>query len=75
MLVESPKFFCAFLETLTDLANALIHTLILIPEYGDIYKVPKTGTGLSQNLDSLTNIDFYIDYFITSLQGGTEQQG
>ena len=39
--VESSKFFCNFSETLTVVANALIHTLILVPGYGAIAKIPE----------------------------------
>ena len=29
--VGSPKYFCAILETLTDVANALVHMLLPVP--------------------------------------------
>ena len=38
--VDSPKFFCAFSETLTDLANTPVDTELPIPDYGDIAKIP-----------------------------------
>ena len=34
--VESPKFFCAFSETLTDVANTLVDTDLPVPAYGEI---------------------------------------
>ena len=69
--VDLPKFFCGFSETLTDVVNALVPTL---PWYGTITKTLETGPGLSHTLDSLTQIDYYIDYMITALQGGPEEQ-
>ena len=53
--VDSPKFFCTFLETLTDVVNALIHTSLLVLRYGAIAKIPDTGPGLTHTLDSLTH--------------------
>ena len=35
--VDLPKFFCAFLETLMDLVNALVDKELPIPAYGAIY--------------------------------------
>ena len=34
--VDSPKFFCAFSETLTDVANALVDADLPVPAYGAI---------------------------------------
>ena len=31
--VESPKFFCAFYETLTDRENSLVNTKLLVTTY------------------------------------------
>ena len=53
--VDSPKFFCTFLETLTDVVNALIHTSLLVLRYGAIAKIPDTGPGLTHTLNSLTH--------------------
>ena len=39
--VDSPTYFCSFSETLTDVENALVHTLVTVPRYGAIYKIPK----------------------------------
>ena len=38
--VERPKFFCAFLEILTDVANNLVDTELLVLSYGAIYDIP-----------------------------------
>ena len=72
--VESPKFFCTFLETLTDVPNVLIHTLVPVPGYGAISKIPETGQGPPHTLDILTHIDCYMDDVIISVQVGPEWQ-
>ena len=72
--VDSPKFFCAFSETLTDVVNALLHTSLMEPGYGAITKIPETGMGLPHTLDSLTTVYWYIYDVITGVQGGMEQQ-
>ena len=43
--VDSPKFFCAVSETLTDMANALVDTKLYVPSYSVVYKIPVTGLG------------------------------
>ena len=65
----SPKNFCAFSETLTDVANALVRTSLLVPGYGAIYKIPDTGPGVPYTLDSLTHIYCYMNEVITAVQG------
>ena len=72
--VDSPKFFCVFLETLTYVANTLIHMPIPVPGYKAIVKISKTRPGLTQTLDSLTFIDCYIYDVITAVQGLPDQQ-
>ena len=57
--VESTKFFCAFLETLTDVENALVHTSLIVPGYVAIIKNLKIWPGPPYTLDSLTHINFY----------------
>ena len=42
--VESPKFFCDFLETLTDVSKYLVNTDLYAPAYGAITKSPATGS-------------------------------
>ena len=39
--VDSPNYFCAFSETLTDVANTLVHKPLPVPGYGAISKTPK----------------------------------
>ena len=41
--VESPKFFCAFSETLIDVANALVDADLSFPAYGTISAILATG--------------------------------
>ena len=41
--VDSPKFFCNFSETLTDMANNLVDTELPVPAYGTTAKIPATG--------------------------------
>ena len=53
---DSPKFFCAFLETPTDMENALVNTDLPVPSYGAIYKITSTGPGTPHTLESLTHI-------------------
>ena len=43
--VDSPNYFCAFSETLTDVANALVHTSLPVPAYGAISEIQGTGPG------------------------------
>ena len=63
--LDSPKFFCAFSETLMDMVNALVHTSL--PELGHwaITKISETGPGPPHNLDSLTHIYSYMYDMIT----------
>ena len=42
--VDTPKFLCAFSETLTDMANALVDAEPPVPAYGDIYALPAIYT-------------------------------
>ena len=59
--LDSPKFFCSFLETLTDVANALADKGLPVPSYGTISKIPETGPGPPHTPESLTHIDCYMD--------------
>ena len=68
--VDSPKFFCTFLETLTDVANSQVDTDLLVLSYGAISEIPDTRTGPPHTPESLTYIDLYIDDFISAVQGG-----
>ena len=53
-----------------DTENELVHTLLPVPGYGAIDKIPKTGLGLIHILDSLTHIDCSMYDGITAVQGG-----
>ena len=55
--VDSPKFFCAFLEMLTDTANALVDKDLPVPSYSAISDIPGTGPPPPHNLESFTHID------------------
>ena len=72
--VASTKFLCALLETLTDVANALVHTSILVPGYNAIVNNLKIGPGPPYTLDSLTHINCYMDDVITAVQGRPKRQ-
>ena len=69
-----PKVFCAFLETLTDVANALVDTDLPVPSYGVISEIPETGPGPPHTPDILTHINFYMDDVISVVQGETDRQ-
>ena len=68
--VDPIKYFYAFSEALTDVANALVHTSILVPAYGAISEIPETGPGPPHTIDSLTHINCYMEDVITAVQGG-----
>ena len=70
--MDSPKYLCVFSETLTDVANALVHTSLLVPAYGAILAIPETGLGPPLTMDSLTYIDCYMDNVIKAVQGWPE---
>ena len=72
--VESPKFFCTFSETLTDVANALVDTDLPVLSYVAISEIPATGTGDPHTPESLTHIDCYVDDVISAVQGGPDRQ-
>ena len=72
--VDSPKFFCVFSETLTDVGNALVHKLLPVPGYGAIANILETGQGPPHTLDNLTHIYCNIDDIITVVRCGAEQQ-
>ena len=67
-----PQVFCAFSETLTDVANALVDSELPVPSYGAISEIPSTGPGPPHTPESLTHIDFYMDDIISALQGGRQ---
>ena len=55
--VDSPKFFCALLETLTYVANNMVGADLPMPAYGDISVLPSTEPGPPHTPESLTHID------------------
>ena len=72
--MDSRKYFCMFSETLTDVANAPVHTMLPVPGYEAISNFPETGPGPLYTLDSLTHIYCYMDDVITAFQGVPELQ-
>ena len=68
--VDSPKFFCAFSETLTDVANALVDADLPVPAYAEISALPAIEPVLPHTSASLTHIDCYMDDVIAVVQGG-----
>ena len=73
--VDTPNCFCTFSETLTDVANTFLHTLLPLPGHGAIVKITKTCPVLPHTLDSLIHIYCYMDDMIIAVQGGPERQG
>ena len=71
--VYSPKFFCAFLEVLTDVVTALVDTALRVSEYCAITKIPATGPGPPHNQESFTHIDCYIYYIISVVKFVSER--
>ena len=67
VLVDSPKFFCAFSDILTNVVNALIDTVLPVPEYGTIAKITATSTGPPDAQESLTHINCYMDDVISEV--------
>ena len=70
--VDSPKCFCAILETLIDVANALVHKSLPVPAYRSTSPILETDPGPLYTLDSLTYIDCYTDDLITLVQRGPD---
>ena len=44
-MVRLTQVFCSFLETLTDVANDLVDTDLLVLSYGAISDIPETNSG------------------------------
>ena len=72
--VNSPKYFCAFSETLIDVVNDLVHTSLTVLAYGANLEIPETGPGPPHTINSLAHIDCYMDDVITAVQGGADRQ-
>ena len=48
-----------------DAVNTIVNTLITVPGYGAVIKIPKTGLGTMHTPDSLTHIYCYVENVIT----------
>ena len=72
--VNPPKYFCALSETLTDVANALLHTSLPVPSYGVISEIPETVPSPPHTIDIPTHINCYMGDVITAVQGGPDRQ-
>ena len=70
--VGSPKFFCAFSETLTDVTNDLVDADLPVPDYGAISALLATDPWGGRTPSSLTHIDCYMDDVISVVQGGEQ---
>ena len=62
--VESPKCFCTFSETLTDVVNTLVDTDLPVPSYGAISEIPATGLGPPHTPEGLIHINCYMNEVI-----------
>ena len=71
--LDSPKFFCTFSETLTDVANTLVDTDLPVLSYDAISEIPSTGTGPLHTPESLTHIDCYMEDVISAVQRGPDR--
>ena len=72
--VYPPKFFYAFSETLTEVANAIFDMSLPFSWYVPITKIPNTVTGPLHTSYSHNHIYLYMYDFITAVQGGTGHQ-
>ena len=72
--VESSKFLCDFLETLTDVDTTMVDTDLPVLSYGAIFDLLSTGMGPPHTWRILTHIDCYMDDVISAVQVGPEQQ-
>ena len=72
--VDPPKFFWAFSETLTDVANALVDSELPVPSYCAISEIPSTRPGPPHTPESFTHIDCYMNEAISVVQGGSDRQ-
>ena len=52
------------------MANALVDTNHPVPTYGDIYAILATEPVPPHTPESFTHMDYYIDGFISAVQGG-----
>ena len=63
-----------FSETLTDAANSLVDTDLLVLSYGAIYEIPATNPPPPHTPDSLTHIYFYMYDVLSAVQGVPDRQ-
>ena len=59
--------FCASLEALTDVANALEDTDLPVPPYGTIFKTSETGPPPPHTNEIPAHIDSYMEDVISSV--------
>ena len=69
-----PQVFWVFLETLTDVTNALVNTDLPVPSYSVISDIPATGQGTPYTPESLTHFYFYMGDVISAVQGRPDCQ-
>ena len=70
--MDSLKFLCDFLETLTDVVNAMVDTSQPVSAYGVISNLPPTGQVPPHTHRNLTYIECYMDDVISAVQDGPE---
>ena len=69
-----PQFFCAFPETLIDVANTPVDTDLSVPSYGTISEIQATMPGPLHTPESLTHINCYMNDVISAVQGIPDRQ-
>ena len=65
--VDPPKYFCAIIETLTIVDNALVHTSLPVLAYGAISEIPENIPGPPHTMYSLTHTNCYLEHVITAV--------
>ena len=73
--VDSPKFFCAFSETLTDVENDMVDADLPVLAYGRISMLPSTEPPPFQTPENLTHINCYMDEVISAIRGRPRTNG
>ena len=56
------------------MVNILFDTVMLVPAYGTIAKIPVTFPPRPHAQESLTRIDFYMNGVISTVQGGAKRR-
>ena len=72
--IDFPKLFCAFLKTLTDVANALVNSELPVLSYVTISEIPPNRSVPPHTPERLTHIYCYMGDVISVLQGGPYRQ-